>query len=98
MRCYYVLVHGRLDWSVPPPGDDVSQPRGFYCHRYVLASDEPSAAQKAFERVRSTLDRKGRWLSEGGATLELEVEEICAAPLYMLLKPENRAHAFYEEE
>ena len=40
MRCYYVLVHGTLHWNVAPPADDVARPRGFYCHRYVLASDE----------------------------------------------------------
>lgn len=98
MRCYYVLVHGRLRWISPPPTDGASQPRGFYCHRHVLASDELSAQQKAFQRVLLNLDREGKWLSEGAATVELEAEDVFTVPFYNLLKPENRGHAFYEQE
>lgn len=98
MRCYYVLIHGKLDWNVAPPaGDDVYQPRGFYCHRYVLASDEGDAARKAFKRVRDNLDSGGRWLTRGAASLSLEADEISAAPIHKLLMPDNRSHAFYEE-
>lgn len=98
MRCYYVLVHGRLHWNAAPPSDDVSQPRGFYCHRYVLASDEESAVKIAFGRVRANLDSNGRWLSDGSAALDLEAEEISKAPIYRLLKPDNRGHTFYEQD
>ena len=98
MRCFYVLIHGRLNWKVAPTSDDVCQPRGFFCHRYVLAADEQTASEIAFRRVRSNLDRQGRWLSGGSADLELEVEEICAAPFHKLLRPDDRGHAFYDED
>lgn len=98
MRCFYVFVHGELSWKVPPPSENVSQPRGFYCHRYVLATDERRATDHAFARVRSNLDRYGRWLSNGNAILTLEAEEVHEAPFYKLLKPDNRGHTFYEED
>jgi hypothetical protein len=97
MRCYYVLVHGRLEWKAPP-SSDVSQPRGFYCHRYVLAADEQQAAKIAFERVRLNLDRDDGWLSDGSADLQLQAEEVSTAPFLKLLKPDNRGHTFYEQE
>src|SRR4028119_621237 len=65
MRCYCVLIHGTLHWNVAAPSEEVNQPRGFYCHRYVLASDEESAARIAFRRVRANLDRVRPWLSDG---------------------------------
>jgi|GEM_PF-1778045 len=96
MRCYYVLVHGKLDWNVAPPTEgEVYQPEGFYCHRFVLASGGESAGKIAFERVRTNLDRSGRWLSDGSATLTLEAEEVRSAPLHKLIKPDNRGHTFY---
>jgi len=99
MRCYYVFVHGKLDWKVAPPANsDVYQPRGFYCHRYVLAADQDDAASKAFKRIRKNLDRGGRWLSSGEADLSLEADEISPASIHRLLAPDNRGHTFYEEE
>ena len=96
MRCYYILVHGKLDWhGVPKDDDEVSQPMGFFCHRYLLASSELDAAEKAFRRVRSNLRD---WLGEGGPKLDLDAEEVSEAPIYKLLLPENRAHSFYAEE
>ena len=97
MRCYYVLVHGTLEWNVAFPSEDVSQPRGFYCHRYVLATDEQRATEIAFERVHINLDRDGGWLSNG-AFLKLEAEEVYVAPFRKLLKPDNRGHTFYEQD
>ena len=95
MRCYYILVHGKLDWQGVPRDDEVSQPLGFFCHRYVLASNNSDAAEKAFRRVRANL---GDWIGEGGPTLNLDAEETAEEPIYKLLLPENRAHAFYAEE
>lgn len=97
MRCYYVLVHGALEWNVAPPSDDVSQPDGFYCHRHVLAADKLRAAEIAFKRVRSNLSGRCSWLSNGDALLTLSAEEIRAAPFYKLLKPDNQGHTFYED-
>ncbi|MGJ3647913.1 hypothetical protein ACLB0R_05510 [Sphingomonas sp. GlSt437] len=83
MRCYFVFIHGKLRWNVAAPNDpDCYQPSGFYCHRYVLASDEYGATRKAFERVRENLDRRGRWLSSGNAALDLEADEVSVAPLH----------------
>ena len=93
-----MLLHGKLHWSVIPPSDDVCQPQGFYCHRYVLASNEQSAAEKAVDRVQSNLSRDGSWLNDGGAILSLEAEEIRAAPMHRLLKPDDRGHTFYEQD
>jgi hypothetical protein len=98
MRCYYVLVHGTLAWNAASSSEDVSQLRGFYCHRYVLATDKGRAAEIAFERVRSNLDKQSRWLSNGDARLTLEAEEVYTAPFRKLLKPDNRGHTFYVED
>lgn len=101
MRCFYVLVHGKLDWTTKPPQSDDAdslRPAGFYCHRFVLAPDEEGAAEKAFRRVRDNLDKQTGWLSEGAANLQLEAEEVDEAPVHKLLKPDNRGHTFYEEE
>ncbi len=98
MRCYYVFINGALAWHVAAPDDpNCYQPKGFYCHRYVLASDEGQAIRKAFARVRENLDRGGRWLSGGDATLDLEAEEVSVAPLSNLLRPRS-GYSFYEEE
>lgn len=100
MRCYYVLVHGRLDWSTtsPRPDDDgeAFQPEGFYCHRYVLASSIHHAQEAAFRRVRENLDRQTGWIR--GKEVKLEAAEITSAPFYQLLKPDNRGHTFYESD
>jgi len=99
MRCYYVLVHGALEWHLAASGeDDHPRPRGFYCHRYVLASGPERASLLAFERVRRNFDRSFDWLSDQQARLQLEVEEIFAAPLYNLLRRRNPGHAFYRED
>lgn len=98
MQCFYVLVHGILRWNVAPPADDTTQPRGFYCHRYVLASDERRAKEIAFERVRTNFDKSCGWLRNGSAVLKLEAEDVCAAPFRKLLKPDNRGHTFYDED
>jgi hypothetical protein len=99
VRCYYVLVHGKLDWQSPPSQDgSVSQPAGFYCYRYVLAFDEAGAARKAFRRVRYNLDEQADWIRKGLAVLALDVEELAQAPMYKLLATDDRGHTFYESE
>ncbi len=98
MRCYYVLLHGMLEWSVAFPSDEVWQPRGFFCHRYVLAIDQARAVEIACHRVRQNLDRDQRWVSDGRAMLRLEAEEVWVAPFHKLLKPINSGHAFYAED
>jgi len=101
VRCFYVLVHGKLDWTAGLAvalDEERAKLAGFYCHRFVLASDEREAAERAFRRVRDNLDRQTGWLVEGAATLSLEAEEIVAAPIHKLLRPDNRAHTFYEQE
>jgi hypothetical protein len=100
MRCYYVLVHGSLDW-VPgrSAGDEfgAARPVGFYCHRYVLAHNEATAIDVALRRVRANLDTKMGWMRDGLATVALHAEEVAAAPMHKLLKPDNRGHTFYTE-
>jgi hypothetical protein len=98
MQCYYVFVNGEFDWKVAPFDEEMWQPRGFYCHRFVLASNEQKAAQIAFERIRKNLERTAPWLTAGSASLRLEVDEICPAPFYKLLKPDNKGHTFYDED
>jgi hypothetical protein len=102
VRCYYVLVHGRLEWSQGARWqDDESEgerPLGFYCHRYVLASSIDEARSKAFERVRQNFEREMGWTGAGLAGLELEAEEISTAPMHKVLIPGNRGHAFYIDE
>jgi hypothetical protein len=101
MQCYYVLIHGRLEWCAASKSDDdggdKSQPLGFFCHRYVLASSISSAQDTAFRRVRDNLDRQTGWLSLNQVKLELNAEEVTPAPIFRLLKPDNRGHTFYNE-
>jgi hypothetical protein len=101
MRCFYVLVHGKINWNaeLPEIGDpEIARPAGFYCHRFVLAANEREAAEIAFHRVRASLDKESDWLAKGLATIDLEAEETAAAPMHNLLRKENRGHSFYEED
>ena len=100
MRCYYVLVHGKLDsvagrQASAEPGE--SRPAGFYCHRYVLAANEREAADTASNRVRRNLASQMGWLRDGLATVHLEAEQVAAAPIYKLLRPDNRGFTFYDQ-
>jgi triphosphoribosyl-dephospho-CoA synthetase len=95
MRCFYVSVHGSLEWENDPASEeDVFRPAGFYCHRYVLAAGYQEAAEKAFRSVRRNLEKQTGWLNQGLAKLTLEAAELAPAPMYKLLrrKPGN---AFY---
>lgn len=102
MRCFYVLVHGRLTWrmefSSAADDPEVFRPHGFYCHRYVLASCEEAAQDTAFHRVRENLEKQTGWISAGSATLDLEAEDVANAPMHKLLKPDNKGHTFYQED
>lgn len=96
MRCYYVFVHGKLTWKLALTSDENnSRPHGFFCHRFVLASNEQLAMEIAFARVRANFRKQNRWLINGSAILDLEAAEIHPAPIYNLLKPDNRGHSFY---
>jgi hypothetical protein len=102
MQCYYVVIHGRLDWCTAATSDndvdDTWQPLGFYCHRFVLASSISSAQDTAFRRVRANLERQTGWLNSNQVKLELNAEEVTPAPIFRLLKPDNRGHIFYDNE
>ena len=100
MRCFYVLVHGRLRWLVGPTDleGDVDQPAGLYCHRYVLASDRKAATQRAFDSVSANLDRQTGWLRDQAVELELEAEEVSQTSLLKAFSPVNRGHTFYESD
>src|SRR5690242_17445898 len=100
MRCYYVLVHGTLDWLPGRSAKDefgAAKPAGFFSHRYVLAHNETGAIERAFRRVRANLDKQMGWLRDGLATVDLRAEEVAVAPMRKLLKPENRGHTFHIE-
>jgi hypothetical protein len=101
MRCFYVLVHGRLNWpsGAPSPDDHpgAKRPLGFFCHRYVLARNEEEARKAAFRQVRQNLDKQTGWLSAGAATLDLQAEEAATAPMHKLLMPDNNGHSFYRD-
>ncbi len=102
MRCFYVFVHGRLRWlgetDLVELELDEFRPAGFYCHRYVLAGEEPEAITSAFRRVRENLDKQTGWIGRGMATLDLEVDEIAQAPMRKAIMPDNKGHTFYGEE
>ena len=98
MRCFYVLVHGKVEWPSDHLQDEEAfTPSGFYCHRYVFASGYEEAAEKAFRRIRKNLERQTGWLKQGLAKLTLEAEELKPAPMHKLLRRDNRGHTFYEE-
>ncbi|WP_161391439.1 hypothetical protein [Croceibacterium xixiisoli] len=63
-----------------------------------MASTIRNAQEIAFRRVRENLDRQTGWVTAGAVTLELEAEETASAPIYRLLKPDNRGHTFYKQE
>ena len=101
VRCFYVLVHGKLRWRTEPAitdDPDDFRPTGFYCHRYVLASDRDGARDKVFRRVREDLEQQTGWVRNGLATVDLEAEEVADAAMHKLLKPDNRGHTFYNED
>ena len=99
MRCFYVLVHGSIEWgSEPEVDDEFFRPAGFHCHRYVLASGYKDAAERAFRRVRKNLEKQTGWIGQGLAKLTLEAEELTPAPMSKLMKRDNRGHTFYESE
>ena len=101
MRCFYVLIHGRLRWRAEPaPNNDAAatRPSGFYCHGYVLASGEGQAKAAAFRRVRENLEEQTGWIGAGLAALDLEAEELTRAPMRKLLGSDNRGHTFYHED
>ena len=97
MRCFYVLVHGTLEWGCEPAIDEeFFRPAGFYCHRYVLASGYREAADKAFTRVRKNFEKQTGWLGQGVAKLTLEAEELKPAPLHKLLGRSKQVRDFYD--
>lgn len=100
MRCFYILIHGRLRWAVElVEGDtEVEQPDGFYCHRYVLASDQSTAISKAMKSVSSNLDNQTGWLRDNTAELVMETEEVSRASYMKAFKPINRGHTFYGDD
>lgn len=97
MRCFYVLVHGTLEWS-PDQLDDQEMftPAGFYCHRYVLATGYEDAAERAFRRIRKSLERQTGWIGQGGARLTLQAEELKPAPLHKLFRRGRKVSGFYD--
>lgn len=101
VRCFYVLVHGKLRWRTELATTDdhnAFRPTGFYCHRYVLASDVDGAKDKAFCRVRENLEQQTGWVRNGLAIVDLQAEEVADAAMHKLLKPDNRGHTFYNED
>jgi hypothetical protein len=99
VRCYYVQVRGVLSWQAEQLNDEDSfTPAGFTCHRYVLAAGYEDAAQKAFKRVRHNLEKRTGWIGSGNASLSLEAEELTPAPMYKLLRRDDRGHIFYEDD
>ena len=82
MRCFYVLVHGSIEWPSDHLDDEeMFTPAGFYCHRYVLASGYEEAVEKAFRRIRKNLEKQTGWLMQGLAKLTLEATELKPAPM-----------------
>jgi hypothetical protein len=99
MRCFYVLVHGSLEWKNGCAEDEeLFTPAGFYCHRYVVASGYKEAAEKAFHRIRKNLEKQTGWLKQGLVRLTLEAEELSPAPFRKLLRRTDKGHAFYGPE
>ena len=95
MRCYCVLVHGKLDWDGNGARPGTSEmPAGFLCHRIVLAQTEAEAAEKAYRRVR---ERLSDWLRDGRARLTLRAEDLTRAPWRRLLERESGL-VFYDAE
>ena len=100
MRCFYVMVHGRLHWNAGANGRSlcIEQPAGFYCHRYIFASDPMAAREKAFDSVTKNFDAQTGWLSDKTVSLTLEAEEIVSASFMKGFLPTNQGHTFYSAE
>ncbi len=97
MRCFFVLVHGKLEWGFDAAPNE-TQPAGFVCPRYVLAGGETRAQEIATLNVQRTAERRFSWLSNGETRLSLSVDEILPARLYKLLWPLSQSFVFYEKE
>lgn len=98
MRCFHVPVEGRLTWlKTATDRWGATQPAGFFCTRYVFASDPETARRKAFERVRANIDKQFGWLANGIASVALDNDIIRIAPFWKALKPDNKGHTFYLE-
>lgn len=100
MRCYYVLLHGRLCWlgRSTELDLDMGRPAGLYCHKYVLAADLETATRKAINSVSNNLDRQTGWLRDGVARLELEAEEVVQSSFLKAFLPDKRGYTFYKCE
>lgn len=100
MRCFHILLHGRLIWfgDAPALPTDTPQPAGFMCNHFVLASNQEAAIEKAEARVTRNFDLKTHWLREGKVGLTLEVEEVSQASLLRSLWPANQGFVFYADE
>jgi hypothetical protein len=87
MNCYYIVVHGRLDWdaTLPRVDDGMTRPEGFLSHRYVLASTFSTAQEAALRGVREHFDKRFVWLKSKAARLRLEAAETDQVPLYHVL-------------
>lgn len=98
MRCFHVVVHGRIEWPEEQLADEaLFTPAGFYCQRYVLASGFEDAADKAFRLVRRMIARQTGWFDGSAARLTLEVSELKPAPMIKLLRPRRRrVRDFYD--
>jgi hypothetical protein len=91
MRCFHVMVHGRMDTAGPERKQSQATP--FFVNRWVLASNDEAAASRAFASVRRELKRKGFDPDE----VALEVEEISVASWATILQP-KQGFVFYEDE
>ena len=98
MKCYKLLVHGKLDWSpeavrkwhVPD-----TRPSGFYCTRFRFARSREEATAKVLEDVRTFYEQTTDWFVHDLLELGLEIEEISRAPFYLGLKKPNHVATFY---
>ena len=73
--------------------------RGFITTRWVVASDETTAAEKAFRSARSELAEKWSDVRTGVIAVEMEVEDIwTTGPWRLLLRGGGRGFSFYERE
>lgn len=97
MRCYRVLVHGRICRADADPDghSELVQPKGFYANRYVLAATEQGAANRALGLVRKDMADRDALVRAGKKQLSVSVVEVDRANIASILKPINKGYSFY---
>lgn len=96
MRCYYVLVHGELQYHLDREATGL-QSKGFVAARCLFARNAEEATFKAFAKVTRGLAERNADIRDGLISVKFEAEEVEVTNWWNAFRRFNRSHAFYQE-